>query len=383
MTSLCIGPTIRRVVTPAGDPAWLVTGYDDVKALLSDPRLGRSHPEPDRAARFSNSAIFGGPMGDDPAAEAGEHARMRRLLVPAFSARRMSELAPRVEAIATQLLDDMLDAGPPVDFHEAVSFPLPALVICELLGVPYEDRDDFRRWSDQAAHITDAELSQAGLAALWNFMHALVDRKRQQPGRDVISELLATADQDPDLSSDGIAMLAAALLFAGHETTVAAIDRGVALLLTHPDQYAALQRDPSRVAPAVEEILRSSLPVPSGASDQAGGLPRYAHHDIEFGGVSIAAGELVLLGLQGANQDHGTFPEPDRFDTQRTPNQHLSFGHGPRFCIGAPLARVELRILLTALPQRLPTLRLAVPAETLRSRDQLLTGGLVELPVTW
>jgi pentalenolactone synthase len=257
------------------------------------------------------------------------------------------------------------------------------LVICELLGVPYEDRDDFRRWSDQAAHIIDTEHSHAGLAALWNYMRALVDRKRRQPGRDVISELLATADQDPDLSSDGIAMLAAALLFAGHETTVTAIDRGVALLLTHPDQYTALQRDPSRIAPAVEEVLRSSLPVPTAVSDQAGGLPRYAHHDIDFGGVSIAAGELVLLGLQGANHDHGTFPEPHRFDTQRTPNQHLSFGHGPRFCIGAPLARIELRTLLTALPQRLPTLRLAVPAETLRSRDELLTGGLVELPVTW
>lgn len=376
---------IRRVITPAGDPAWLVPGYDDVKAMLSDPRLGRSHPEPEKAARFSRSAIFGGPMGNDPSVEAVEHARMRRLLVPAFSARRMAELRPRVEQIVAQLLDDMVAAGPPADFHEAVSFPLPALVICELLGVPFEDRDDFRRWSDEAANTTDADRSLAGLSALWEYMRTLVARKQQQPGQDVISDLLATAEQDPNVHTDGIAMLAAALLFAGHETTVAAIDRGVVLLATHSDQFADLQRDPSHVTSAVEEMLRSSLPLPRSAvaGVQAGGLPRYATEDIEFGGVRIAAGELVLLGLQNANTDARRFAKPDGFDTRRAPNPHLSFGHGPRFCIGAPLARIELHALVTALGDRLPTTRLAVPIESLRSRDELLTGGLIELPVTW
>lgn len=233
--------------------------------------------------------------------------------------------------------------------------------------------------------MTDADRSLAGLSALWEYMQTLVARKRQRPGQDVISDLLATAEQDPDLDTDGIAMLAAALLFAGHETTVVAIDRGVVLLATHPDQFAELQRDPSWVAPAVEEIVRSSLPLSAStvAGDQAGGLPRYATEDIEFRGVRIAAGELVLLGLQNANIDARRFTEPDGFDISRAPNPHLSFGHGPRFCIGAPLARIELHALVTALGDRLSTLGLAVPVESLRSRDELLTGGLVELPVTW
>ena len=234
---------IRRVTTPAGDPAWLVTGYDDVKALLSDPRLGRSHADPQRAARISQSAIFGGPMGH-PSTEAAEHARTRRLHAPAFSARRMARLRPRVAAIIADLLDALANQTRPVDFHEAVSFPLPALVICELLGVPYADREDFRRWSDDAAHLTDAARSQTGLMLLWQYMRTLVDRKQAEPSDDVISDLVAAAAADPELTVDGIAMLSAGLLFAGHETTVTAIDRGVTLLLIHPGQVDALRHDP-------------------------------------------------------------------------------------------------------------------------------------------
>ncbi|MGH4001404.1 MAG: cytochrome P450 [Pseudonocardiaceae bacterium] len=375
---------IRRVTTPAGDPAWLVTGYDDVKALLSDPRLGRSHADPERAARISQSAIFGGPMGDHPSTEAAEHARTRRLLAPAFSARRMARLRPRVTAIIADLLEALASQTRPADFHEAVSFPLPALVICELLGVPYADRADFRRWSDDAAHLTDAARSQAGLMRLWQYMRELVDRKRTEPGDDVISDLVAAAAADPELTVDGIAMLSAGLLFAGHETTVTAIDRGVTLLLIHPEQADALRHDPALIEPAVEEILRSWLPMrTSGANEQVAGLPRYANTDFTFGGVTIQTGELVMLGLRQANLDEQLFPEPDRFDVQRARHPHLTFGHGPRFCVGAPLARIELQTLFAALLDRFPTMRLAVPVESLRGRDEVLTGGLVELPVTW
>jgi pentalenolactone synthase len=374
---------IRRVTTPAGDPAWLVTGYDDVKALLSDPRLGRSHADPEHAARVSQSAIFGGPMGH-PSTEAAEHARTRRLLAPAFSARRMARLRPRVTAIIADLLEAMANQTRPVDFHEAVSFPLPALVICELLGVPYADREDFRRWSDDAAHLTDAARSQAGLMQLWQYMRALVDRKQTEPGDDVISDLVAAAAADPELTADGIAMLSAGLLFAGHETTVTAIDRGLTLLLVHPDQADALRQDPTLIEPTVEEILRSWLPMrTSGANEQVAGLPRYANTDFTFGGVTIQTGELVMLGLRQANLNEQLFPEPDRFDVHRTRNPHLTFGHGPRFCVGAPLARIELQTLFPAVLDRFPTMRLAVPVELLRGRDELLTGGLVELPVTW
>ncbi len=373
---------IQRVTTPAGDPAWLVTSYDDVKALLSDPRLGRSHADPERAARVSHSAIFGGPMGH-PSTEAAEHARTRRLLAPAFSARRMASLRPRVTAIIADLLDAMAQQNRPVDLHEAVSFPLPVLVICELLGVPYADREDFRRWSDDAAHQADPARSQAGLMQLWQYMRELVDRKRAEPGDDVISDLVTAADADPELTADGIAMLSAGLLFAGHETTVTAIDRGVVLLLTHPEQADALRHDPALVEPAVEEILRSWLPMRTSGTEQAVGLPRYANTDFTFDGAAIQTGELVMLGLRGANLDEQRFPDPDRFDVHRTRNPHLTFGHGPRFCVGAPLARIELQALFPALLDRFPTLRLAVPLESLRGRDELLTGGLVELPVTW
>ncbi len=373
---------IQRVTTPAGDPAWLVTSYDDVKALLSDPRLGRSHADPDRAARISHSAIFGGPMGH-PSTEAADHARTRRLLAPAFSARRMASLRPRVTAIVTELLDAVARQTQPVDLHESVSFPLPALVICELLGVPYADRADFRRWSDDAAHLTDAARAQAGLAQLGRYMRELVDRKQAEPGDDVISDLAAAAAADPELTADGVAGLSAGLLFAGHETTVTAIDRGVTLLLTHPEQADALRHDPALVEPAVEEILRSWRPMRTPGTEQAAGLPRYANTDFAFGGVTIQTGELVMLGLGPANFDEQRFLAPDRFDVHRTRNPHLTFGHGPRFCVGAPLARIELQTLFPALLDRFPTLRLAVPVESLRGRDELLTGGLVELPVRW
>jgi len=373
---------IQRVRTPTGDPAWLVTGYDDVKALLSDPRLGRSHPDPDNAARMSRSAIFGGPIGD-PETEAAEHARMRRLLAPSFSARQMNQLRPRVAGLVSELLDDLMHGSPPADFHQAVSFPLPALVICELLGVPVADRDDFRRWSDDAAHNTDTERSHAGLMQLWQYMGELVQRKRSEPADDVISSLVNSTDQHGSADVDGVAMLGAGLLFAGHETTVAAIDRGVTLLLTNADQRDALTQNPSLVPAAVEEILRSSLPVPTTADAPTGGLPRYAKTDVDFGGVTVAAGDLVLLGLDPANHDPQHFPDPERFDVSRTPNPHLSFGHGPRFCIGAPLARIELRELFAALLDLCPDMTLAVPVGELHARDELLTGGLSALPVTW
>jgi cytochrome P450 len=372
---------IRRVTTLAGDPAWLVIRYDDVKALLADQRLGRSHPDPAHAPRVSSSAIFGGPTGDDPVEEDAERVRMRRLLAPVFSARRMAELRPRIEVIVDELLNALFAQTPPVDLHEAVSFPLPALVISELLGVPYADRDDFRRWSDDAANLVDADRAQAGMFHLWQYMRGLVDAKLAQPADDVLSLLLTTSHDGTVMGPDQAAMLGAGLLFAGHETTVTAIDGGVLQLLVNPDQRAALAADPDLLDPTVEEILRSALPI-ARDDEQRTGLMRYAREDVEFDGVTIAAGDLVLLGLRTANQDSDHFPAPERFDINRTPNPHLTFGFGPRFCLGAPLARLELRALFAALLHR-PALRLAVPQDGLRPRRDILTGGVEALPVTW
>ncbi|MBV8541077.1 MAG: cytochrome P450 [Pseudonocardiales bacterium] len=376
-----VGTAIRRVTTPAGDFAWLVTNYDDVKALLSDPRVDLSHAAPERAARVSRSA-FGGPMGDPT--ELAAQVPMRRLVASAFSARRMASLRPRVREMITGSLDAMADHAQPVDLHEAVSFPLPALVICELLGVPYADREDFRRWSDDAVNTIDTARSQAGLTRLRVYMRTLVERKKSHPDDDLISDLAAVATADPELTVDDIVMFSVVLLLAGYETTMAAIDRGMILLLTRPEQADALRHDPELVAPAVEEILRKLLPTPASGAEQTIGLPRYANTDFTFDGVTIHTGELAMLGLRVANLDEKLFPEPTRFDVHRGCNPHLTFGHGPHFCPGASLARIELRTLFSALLDRFPTLRLAVPVESLRGRDELLTGGLVaELPVMW
>lgn len=366
------GP-ITRVRTPTGDEAWHVARYAELKQLLGDSRLGRSHPDPEHAPRISDSILFGGPA-ENYETEDADHTQMRALLTPYFSARRMEALRPRVEALVDELLDALAAMRPPVDLHEALSFPLPVLVICELLGVPYEDRSQFRAWSQGMADLHDRQRADAALTSLIGYMGELVTRKRAHPGDDVISGLCAA--EGGNIADDHIAFLAAVLLFAGHETTVVRIDLGTLLLLTNPDQREALLRDRSLLTSAVEEILRAS-------TTGGGGLPRYPREDIEIGGVTLGAGEAVLLDLGAANHDERAFHDPGRFDVARQPNSHLTFGYGPRFCIGAPLARIELQAVFERLVPRFPTLRLAVPIEQLRTRGDLLTGGLAELPVTW
>jgi cytochrome P450 len=375
-----VSKAIRRVTTMAGDSGWLVTSYDDVKALLSDPRVVRVHPDPERAARVSSSP-FGGPIGDPTVL--AEHIRMRHISVPAFSAQRMTRLRPRVETIITGLLDAMASHAPPVNFHEAVSAPLPELVISELLGVPYADREKFRCWSEDAIHLTDTTRSHAGLANIKLYMRSLVERKKSQPDDDVISELVTAANTHPDLTVDGIVSFSAMLLLAGYETITTAIDRGVVLLLTHPEQADALRRDPELITSAVEEILRMLIPIHPSGIEQTPALPRYANTGFTFGGVTIRTGELIILSVSAANLNERSFPEPTRFDMHRKHNSHLSFGHGRHFCLGASLTRIEMQLLFPALLSRFPMLRLAVPVESLRKHDELLTGGMAELPVTW
>lgn len=373
LRALQVERPITRIQTAAGDEAWLVARYAEVKELLGDPRLGRSHPDPEHAPRINDSILFGGPM-ERYETEQADHAQMRALLTPFFSARRMQDLRPRVESLVDHFLETLTASTPPVDLHEALSFPLPVLVICELLGVPYEDREQFRIWSTDMADLHDRERASAAQRSLVAYMGQLVADKRAHPTDDVLSGLCAVGGGR--LSDAHIAFLGAMLLFAGHETTVVRIDVGTLLLLTNPDQHQALLHDPELGSLAVEEVLRLS-------DTGSGGLPRYAHETIEIGGVTIQAGEAVLLSSGAANRDERVFSKPDRFTIDRHPNPHLTFGYGPRFCIGAPLARLELQAVFTRLIPRLPTLRLAVPLEQLRVRHEVLTGGLFELPVTW
>jgi cytochrome P450 len=361
---------IHRVRTAVGDQAWLVTGYEEVRRLLSDERLGRSHPDPAHAARLGRSVMLGGPMGNYDTEQA-DHARRRSLLQPHFSPRRMRELRPRVEELATALLDDLARLGPPADLHYALAMPLPIQVICELLGVPYADRDQFRAWSEAAGDVRDRARSEHGVRELSGYGRQLAVRKRKQPGDDVISRLCADG-----LGDDEIATLSMNLLFAGHETTAVAIDMGVLCLLASPAQQRALAGDPDQITTAVEEILR--LPGRSG-----GGIPRYARTSLQIGEVTVQAGELVLLDNRAANHDPAVFPSPARFDITRDGPGHLSFGHGAHYCIGAPLARIELQAVFSQLPARFPAMRLTVPAGRLPRRRGALTGGVAALPVEW
>jgi cytochrome P450 len=365
-----VGP-IHRVRTAVGHEAWLVTGYDEVRRFLDDDRLGRSHPDPTRAARTGESALFGGPLGEFET-EHADHARMRALLQPHFSPKRMRALRPRVEQLTAGLLDDLAEHGPPADLNDAVAVPLPIAVICELLGVPYEDRARFRAWTQAAADVCDRSRSEQGLAELFRYGQQLVARKRAEPGDDVISRLCATPGVS-DLEAAGLGM---SLLFAGHETTVVAIGVGVVRLLSEPGRWRELGADPERIGAAVEEVLR----IQGGGG---GGIPRYARTDVEIAGVTVRAGELVLFDVGAANHDGDAFPDPDRFDPGRGAGGHLAFGHGSRYCIGAPLARVELQVVLSQLVSRFPGMRLAVGVDELRFRTDVLTGGLLELPVTW
>jgi cytochrome P450 len=240
--------------------------------------------------------------------------------------------------------------------------------------------------------MADQARSLDGLAALWAYLTDLVAAKLDDPADDLLSALLDAHRADPgDLPLGAVAELGAGLLFAGHETTVTAIDTGVVLLATHPDRRdalrAAVRADPTAIEPAVEEILRSALPAPgppgTGAPDRDGGLARWAATDLDVDGVRVPAGDLVLLGLEQANTSPRVVGDRPGFHPDRRPNPHLSFGHGPHFCLGAPLARLELRLLFPALLDRFPALGLAVAPESLRPRTDLLTGGFDALPVTW
>ncbi|SMD25402.1 cytochrome P450 [Kibdelosporangium aridum] len=361
---------VHRVRTAVGDEAWLVTGHAQVRRLLDDDRLGRGHPVPETAARMGDSALFGGPLGNF-ATEQADHARMRSLLQPHFSPKRMRALRPRVEALATGLLDELAEQGSPADLQAAMALPLPILVICELLGVPYEDRDQFQAWTDDAVNTRDRARSEQGLGSLFEYGQKLVAHKRAGPGDDVISRLCATEDVS-DVEAAGLSM---ALLLAGHETTVVQIGMGVLLLLASPEQWRALVNDPGLVPGAVEELLR--------ASGKGGGIPRYARTDLEIDGVRVRAGDLVILDNGAANHDPAVFAEPDQVDIARPAANHLTFGHGARYCIGAPLARIELQVVFTQLAMRFPTLQLAVDVQELAMRRDVLTGGPVEVPVLW
>ncbi len=364
-----------------GSTPWLVTRYDEGRELLADDRLsadrlrdGYPHWAATGAVRVENlTPRFN---GMDPP----EHDDERRILIKDFTMRRMEELRPRIQAIVDRCIDEMVDAGPPADFINAFSLAVPSLVICELLGVPYEDRDLFHRTGRVIASVTasDAEMA-AATAELNEYLGRLVDAKIEHPGDDLVSRLATEQIPAGTLSRRDVIALALLLLFAGHDTTANMISLGTVALLAHPDQLVLLRDhadDPTFVANAVEELLRYLNVTHLGRR-------RVAKEDIEIAGKVIRAGEGVIIANELGNRDDRVFEDPDRLDLTRPARHHVAFGFGVHQCLGQPLARVELQVVYPTLLRRLPTLRLARPLEELARREDSIVYGLHELPVTW
>ncbi|SCL25104.1 Cytochrome P450 [Micromonospora nigra] len=366
---------LTRVRMPFGEPTWLATRHADVRTVLGDPRFSRAAAVGRDEPRSTPQQLDGGILSMDPP----DHTRLRRLVAKAFTARRVEELRPRTRALAEELVDGMLAAGPPADLVAHVATPLPIRVICELLGVPVADQDRFHTWSEAIVSTTSLppEQIQHYIGSLYAYMGELIARRRVEPTDDLLGAMVRARDADDRLSEEEVVQLAAGLLAAGHETTVTQIPNMVYVLLNHPDQWDRLRTEPALVPGAVEELMRF-IPLGAGAA-----FARYALEDVELGGVLVRAGEPVVVSIPSANRDESVFAEADRLDLTRAANPHLGFGHGVHHCVGAQLARMELQVVLETLTVRAPRLRLAVPEAELTWKSGLLVRGLVALPVAW
>jgi cytochrome P450 len=367
---------VSRLTFPSGRSGWLITRYDDARALLADARFSSRREAGTNPARKlppeaedlrMRPGMF---IGMDPP----DHTRYRRLLTGQFTVRRMNALVPQIERIVAEHLDAMARGDRPADLVQAFALPVPSMVICELLGVPYADRSGFQHRTATLLRLdTDWETLRRTFDELGAYMLDLVVAKRRTPAEDLLSGLVHGPG---GLTDDELVNIGNLLLLAGHETTANMLGLGVLTLLHHPAQLAALRADPTVLPGAVEELLRY-------VSILQFGLPRIATADIEVGGRWIRAGDPVVVSAMAANRDPARFREPDLLDVTREYSPHLAFGHGVHQCLGQQLARVEMRVGLGALLTRFPTLRLAVPPEQVRMRDDMAIYGVHELPVTW
>ncbi|WP_411083280.1 cytochrome P450 family protein [Streptomyces sp. cmx-18-6] len=366
------GP-VHRVLLPEGFTAWLVVGYEAARAALADPRLSND-------MRNAKDADLTDLVADTPnmlMSDPPRHTRLRKLVVKEFTPRRIRALEGRVEQITHELIDAML-ARPEgtADLVTDFAYPLPATVICELLGVPFDDRGKFHAWSTEITKRLGDGGAQTAMGELVGYLTALLEDKRERPGDDLLSALVQTSGEDEDtLSTEELVGMAVLLLIAGQETTTGLIANGMLALLRHPDQLADLRADFSLLEGAVEEMLRYSGP--TGTS-----LHRFTTAAVDIGGVVIpGGGELVLIGNTPANQDPERFPDASRFDIRRDAGGHLAFGHGIHACFGAPLARVEARAAVRALLERCPDLTLDIDPGALKWHPSVMMRGLTDLPV--
>ncbi|MEV8098898.1 cytochrome P450 [Kitasatospora sp. NPDC085879] len=357
-----------------GTSCWLVTGHAEVRAVLADQRFSADarHPgfpflSPGRRELVNRATPSFLRL------DGAEHLRQRRMLTGDFIVKRVEAMRPSIQRIVDDALDGMIAAGSPADLVGTFALPVPSLVICHLLGVPYEDHGFFQSCSSALLDLAaPAELVGAAQRELNGYLAELTDRKRREPDDSLLGRLAAR----PDITPDEAAAMGVLLLVAGHETTANMTALGTLALLRHPEQAARLRAEPGLVKGAVEELLRWLSVVHLG-------VPRVAVEDVELGGTLVRAGEGVLCMVSTANRDERLFPDGDRLDLGRDARRHVAFGFGVHQCLGQPLARAELQIALETLFRRLPGLRLAVPYEEVRYRADMVVYGVHELPVVW
>ncbi|MEU5432917.1 cytochrome P450 [Streptomyces sp. NPDC020719] len=368
------GP-VHRVRMPEGADAWLVVGYEAGRAALADPRLSKEwrNASPDLGVQqvASGTTML---SSDAPA-----HTRLRKLVTREFTPRRVEQMAPRVQETTDALLDTMLKRPGRADLVQALSFPLPITVIGDLLGVPSLDQGSFREWSNASISATALADRLAAAKSMSEYLTALLADKRENPGGDLMSALIHTADEDGDrLSGPELLGMAWLLLVAGHETTVNLISNGVLALLSNPEQLAALRADfDGLIEGAIEEMLRYDGPVETPTY-------RFTTEPVDIGGTVVpGGGQLVLVAMADANRDPARYPEPSRFDIRRDARGHVAFGHGIHYCLGAPLARLEARIAIRSLLERCPDLALDIHPAAVTWRSGMLVRGPESLPVRW
>jgi cytochrome P450 len=373
---------VHRVTLPDGRGVWLITRYEDVLAVFKDERFVKNWRKvltPEQLAQIPPIPEVMEPLSKNMLdADPPDHGRLRALVSKAFTPRLIEHMRPRVQEIADTLLDAVQDRGE-MDLIDDYAFPLPISVIAELLGVPAEDRNSFREWSDAAVsgdtsreHLEKVLIPH--MQAFTGYLRQLFEEKRKNPAEDLVSALVRAEEAGDKLSEDELLGMVFLLLVAGHETTVNLIGNGVLALLQHPDQLEKLRADPSLIKDAVEELLRYDGPVETSTE-------RFASEDVRIGDTVIPRGEMVLVVIAAAERDPERFSDPDALDITRSDNKHLAFGKGIHHCLGAPLARMEGQIAVATLLHRMPELRLKGSPEALSWRSGMVLRGLQGLPV--
>ncbi|MDX3533033.1 cytochrome P450 [Streptomyces sp. MB09-01] len=369
------GP-VHRVALPDGSPVWLVTHEADVRAGLSDQRLSvdKSHASTGFSGFSLPPALDRNLLNIDP----DDHLRLRRLVAKGFTARHVEVLRESIGAAVdgqvAQLAAEIAGTGE-ADLVTEFARPLPLRVIGALLDIPAGDQERFAAWVATMLGPRSREGLVQAIGDIHRFLVDLVALRRAAPGDDMLSSLIAARDEEDRLTEDELVSLAFLILGAGSENVQHVISAGVLTLIEHPEQLAELRARPARVADAVEELLRYTSPNQTA-------IRRFPTEAVEIGGVRIPAGDTVLFGLASAHRDPARYPDPDRFDIDRADKAHLALGHGMHYCLGAPLARLQLTLALTSIIERLPRLRLAHPADRLRWHSTFRFRALQDLPVT-